>query len=708
MKYLNIFVDGVKLDFEVTPDKFYFTYSIKGLEDFTKVGGALTERSLKIPSTNKNDAVFQRWWESSLDNEDASNFKDITIDDGGEFIFKGKCILKKSVLQGATYGVRGVFYQLACYANNTDFIISLDGALMANIPNLPQNLAYNFEVIELGQDGDPDARDYCTGFIKYGNWELADRVRFYECTFLLFLRPLIINLFQSIGYEVQSDFIETEEFKRYCMPLIPFEQTPLEYSPYFGGLIATDTSGFTPNSGALSQLIFDTISTPALTISQPYNTANGKYSNPFFGDYTFKVVLNIKSVVQSFVLQLEANKNGATQLSKDYRYLVANQVQQVVFYYTDTFALTDEVEFFIGGSSIANLYEYELVELVVEASNVPIQTNYPVIPELLLRDYKQNDFLAGVQQIFNLNIEANSFTRIVTIEPADNYITTTDFSPNKNGEGFFNDTVEKGIDTLPQSFLTSESIKLKRNIQYKFKSNDPTSEAIDNGSDIGYNDGVYSFPEDRHKEGTQVIENVFFHKTPTILDEQVRGESSNYNPQFPLLWSENYFEDKSPNFTFNNTVPRIFYSRGRSLEATIRINLPPPFVDNENYRYNQIFMVDYLQYDTGCPALSFSDLTVNNVFVSGLIRRFYIPELKRLQVGKLYELWLFWRNLDISNITFRNKIYLNQSLYIVQQISRYDPTTTESTKTQLLLDAPIQLEDFDNIRNTITNPVIIA
>ncbi len=83
MKYLNIFVDGVKLDFEVTPDKFYFTYSIKGLEDFTKVGGALTERSLKIPSTNKNDAVFQRWWESSLGNEEASNFKDITIDDGG-------------------------------------------------------------------------------------------------------------------------------------------------------------------------------------------------------------------------------------------------------------------------------------------------------------------------------------------------------------------------------------------------------------------------------------------------------------------------------------------------------------------------------------------------------------------------------------------------------------------------------------------------
>ena len=95
MKYLNIRVDGVDLDFQVVPEKFFFTYSIKGLEDFTKVGGALTERSIKIPATNKNDLVFDKWWDATGDNEEAANFKSIVISDGGEFVFQGQCILKK-------------------------------------------------------------------------------------------------------------------------------------------------------------------------------------------------------------------------------------------------------------------------------------------------------------------------------------------------------------------------------------------------------------------------------------------------------------------------------------------------------------------------------------------------------------------------------------------------------------------------------------
>ena len=55
--YLQITYAGQLLDFQVTPEKFYFSYSIKSLEDFTKIGGSLTERSISIPATKKNDTL---------------------------------------------------------------------------------------------------------------------------------------------------------------------------------------------------------------------------------------------------------------------------------------------------------------------------------------------------------------------------------------------------------------------------------------------------------------------------------------------------------------------------------------------------------------------------------------------------------------------------------------------------------------------------
>ena len=484
MKYLNIRVDGVDLDFQVVPEKFFFTYSIKGLEDFTKVGGALTERSIKIPATNKNDLVFDKWWDATGDNEEAANFKSIVISDGGEFVFQGQCILKKVELYGDHYGIRGKFYSIACYANNTDFIINLQGKLMSELSDLPQGLSYNDTDFAQGLIGLAGGFPFCTGFIKYGNWAVAGQVSIYEGTFLLYLTPLIRNVFNDLGYNVVSDFIDTEEFKRYCMPLIPFAEAPEGYARYLGNVRCSDTQGVIAAAGVVP-LIYDTIEEDAIGFS-PYNTTDGRYTAQFTGYYAFEVVVKIRSANTAVDFQVQGRINDTipSQYNVFYDYQNANTFE--------TFSAVVGVELqagenfrFVLTQQLQN-FDYEMVSLRCEVSEVQPQQGYPVVCEELLRDYKQSDFIAGLQHLFNLNIEANSAARTVVIEPADNYLTTNETAGVQQQLGFFNGSTTKQLDTLPTSYETSESSKLQKNVKYTFKVNDPTSEALENGAEIGY------------------------------------------------------------------------------------------------------------------------------------------------------------------------------------------------------------------------------
>ena len=103
---------------------------MQSLEDFTKVGGSLTERSITIPATRRNDSVLSSYWNNTLNNYDAANFQTITISDGGQFVFEGKALIKEVELYGNHFGLSGKFYKIACFANNSDFIIGLQNKLM--------------------------------------------------------------------------------------------------------------------------------------------------------------------------------------------------------------------------------------------------------------------------------------------------------------------------------------------------------------------------------------------------------------------------------------------------------------------------------------------------------------------------------------------------------------------------------------------------
>ena len=700
--YLQITYAGQLLDFQVTPEKFYFSYSIKSLEDFTKVGGSLTERSISIPATRRNNSVLSSYWDNTLNNYDAANFQTITISDGGQFVFEGKALIKEVELYGNHYGLNGKFYKIACFANNSDFIIGLQNKLMNELSVVDDVdfLTYTESSIRTGFIYSSN-RIYCTGLIKYGNWVEADKASIYDFTFCLFIKPLLISVFNDLGYIVESDFLDTEEASRYCMPLIPLSEIGQEQNFELGGLIASDTQGIITFNGSLP-LVYNTVD--AGNNLNSYDPVTGVYTAPFDATYSFRLVIRATASLGGTGAQISVRKNNTLPFV-DFQFITiqtAGVFETFDLIFSVNLLSNDTIDFIIANFTSST--SYEMISYECEVSNITPQNGFPLLPKVLLRDYKQADFVSGVQHMFNLNIEANSFSRIVKIEPADNYITSSE-SGTSIEEGFYNNTEPKDIDLLPTSRLFNESAKYQKQIQYRFKVNDPTSQALDKDNTIGYCDGVYNFNANRFKEGQKVSENPFFYKTPALLDAQIRADISQNTPVMPLIWPENYLEDKSPAISYNNVVPRIFYFKEISsvggTENVINIELI-------SLNIPQLLTIDINDPNSGILPVSYGNQTVNGVEYNGFIRRYYLPELKRQQVGKLLETWVFWRNLDVSNLTFRNKLFVDGSLYILQDIINFDPLTSGSTKTRLLLDIPVEENDINNINSSDINPVIIA
>jgi hypothetical protein len=99
-------------------------------------------------------------------------------------------------------------------------------------------------------------------------------------------------------------------------------------------------------------------------------------------------------------------------------------------------------------------------------------------------------------------------------------------------------------------------------------------------------------------------------------------------------------------------------------------------------------------------SLSFSDETVNGNIIGGLMKRFYLYELMRLQSGKYLEIFLLWDILMLQNLSFRQKIILGSDRYILEEINTFNVAKKASTKTYLKYDF-IEVDAEDNIENTI-------
>ena len=692
MSYLNIRIDNDLLDFEITPQNFFVSYSIKSLEDFSKIGGALTEKSLIIPCTKQNDLIFNKYWDISGDNVNESNFRNIEISDGGLYSFVGKCLLKSVDLYGDAYGLRGSAYRLACYSDNSTFIIDLENKLLADLSNLPTPITFNSANVLTGFNGEYNLYNWSFSLIKYGNWKTPGEVSLFESTPQLYIVPMIYNIFLDLGYTVQSNFLQLEECRRLSLPLVPFNNIK-DVEGYAEAISNIEAIGNTTTNSAGGFITFDTQTIQPSITPNPYNLLTGEYTAPATGFYNLKATIKLENFSQVpaaipytiFVANVTQGTSenlanaepgpGINSITLDIDKILQFNANDII-----------KIGLFTGGLNtvdITPLYfsilgEFGFVE------------NLPIVFSLLLRDFKQKDLIAGMQELFNLNIETNSATRVVTIEPADPYI-SNDLTPES---GFYNSVDStKVFDLSGTHRLNNISAQKNKDVLYTFKKNDPTSAALDAGQIAGFNDCLYSFNGSRFKNGSTKRENSFFYKQPELIDNEVTTSDSPRPFQLPIIWPANYIEEPGAEWIYPEPQPRILTHNGRNGLTKINITetggfIFPPYC----------FMLDLIGNGNPAINLSYSDISYNSEVKPGLIKRFFQNDLKREQTGKVLQSWVFWRGLDISNLTFRNKIYFDNNTFILQSIKNYNPLSNDASKTILLYDSPLMQGDENNIK----------
>jgi hypothetical protein len=308
----------------------------------------------------------------------------------------------------------------------------------------------------------------------------------------------------------------------------------------------------------------------------------------------------------------------------------------------------------------------------------------------------------------------------VTIEPADLYV-EEDRNPNirRLNEGFYYTNLGQTTEKTPFIDLAKEGeleslidLSSQYRLAWKLDSADPTVEAL-NGTNkdvLGLFESRFNYSANRFKDEETVFENPFFAATLMINDFEIIVSPYEKTPMLPFIWKDNYLDAATSTSQEKNinVLPRILVSEDVILEeyngqikvydgSTVR-DLTPPLA----------YMVDYNDSNGYQMSLSFSNPNVSGREIKGLMERFYLKNLIRLQTGKRLQTFMFWDAVLLQNLTFRKKIRIHGDEYILQEINSFNVTQRSPTKTYLLYDGKGNGTEDSQIEDSAINGLLIT
>jgi hypothetical protein len=691
MQNIKVFIDGKQVDLPTTDFILNMTYSLKDKNGIAINTGSRSEYSFEFPATNTNNQIFSRFWDIAEYTAPKQIFLDAYIEVNGMAFFQGKCQLTGVDIRPDLYYWQGKTYKVAFYGNNVDWTVQVgnkflyeydygthvyDSTTILTAITVNQYLGANYKYI----------------LIKWKDWATAGEVDIFEFTPALFIKTIIDKIFADINYTVISNFFSTPAFQKLVTP-IPLQDKI--YDPQYGidylNIQANDSQ--INYSSAPIYILPNQIITPSIG-PNPYNNLTGDYTVPVTGYYLFTYSANITNITIAYGMTLLIVINGVAQPFVIGQYnLVGAQP------YTVDTNLQGEQIFLLNAGDIVNLggiagggggggtADVDInLQVIGEAqviSGLTIDFRY-----LINKTWNSLDFIRGLAHAFNLTFQTDVNNRIVTIEPSDTYLYQSSYPSVTNLQiGFYNgQTYDKtqsvDLDKEGEIFSVSE-IQSQFCLSWQYDSNDPTLEAINAGAGLDLMQAQYVFPTNRFQSGQDIIENPFFSASLCIADNSIIIPNSLATFICPIIWSQNYLTNPTSTEANYDILPRIFTSEtGLNFEAGeiyINIGFGPTA-----YAAPSTYMVNYNSLDGSFISLSFATETINTFIVKGLLERFYLLELIRLQSGKQVECYVFWNIVEIFNLDFRKLVKIHGDNYILQEVNSFNVALNRSTKTYLL------------------------
>lgn len=710
MADIKIIIDGQVAELPPNGLNLPLTYSLRSREGLAINSGSRSEYAFELPGTKHNDSIFNQFYDPAIYTINEQLFLSASIEVDGLPFFIGRCQLQSVTLRQDQYFWQGKSYKVAFYGNNADWSTQIGDLLIKDLTFTQHTYSYLDNLTHW-------YNSYPANDFKYLPIKLKDYTTFGQLDALMDSHPAIFvvdvlnKIFASVGYTVVSGFFLSDFANRLIMPVpILSRYIAGQYGDDFLNIAVNETI-VDPNGNYFPVVFTNQTVTPP-NPPNPYNVAgfySGFYLAPVTGYFVVRFRIQVFSTAGTWGMDGGIIKNntfgvylGATYFnigagsSGNYDLSIESQVLQLnagEFIGLElSAACTDPSTYFVINMDIIGEAE------VVDGFNVDLK--YFIDPSL-----KALDFIRGLAHAFNLVFETNEGSRTVFIEPADDYFLESRPATTDLEDGFY--TAQKAIDYTPfvdlskGGELVSDTKQLSQlRLKWKDDSNDPTVEALNLNANLGILEARYNFASNRFKEGETVVENPFFAGTLVVADNEIRHTDSLKTPMIPIVWATNFLETGTGTEVVTQMLPRLLVSDPVTTgeeNGTINVYDGTAVTD---YKTPLNYMIDYNDTTGFQTSLSFGDVTVNGFNVAGLLKRLYLSEMVRRSGGKYLELFILWDVLKIQNLSFRDKIYINNNTYILQEINTFDVAKNQSTKTYFVFDNK-EVGADSNIQSTI-------
>jgi len=328
------------------------------------------------------------------------------------------------------------------------------------------------------------------------------------------------------------------------------------------------------------------------------------------------------------------------------------------------------------------------------------------LSEVISTDIKQIDFIKGIAHAFNLQMTTNSESKIVYIEPFNNFY-----------KGL-KDAIDWTHKLDRSKEISDKWLKtdLKRIMTFKYKSDDADAKVKYRGEKF-FDDIQDEYPyretlPDTFEKGETTFENPFFAGTYNTKDNDTTVVPNVNTAYSACLWTENVSsnDEGRPNKGFG-FLPRLLYWNKYSPASSVNLDkhafvqtwstAGKYIIANQQATsfylsgiYPQATMIN--RDSNTSPVLSYGNVPVKNYddatglyatgeTGSGLYETYYRNSVEMLKSNpRVRNVYINLKISDIINLDFTKLIYIDGVYWRISKVSDYMPNKNESTKVELI------------------------
>ena len=653
------------------------TKGIVNLDNLKARTGTFT-KNFKVPNTKNNSVLLSNVDDinSRKDFRDALGRKPCIIMVNGNEIEKGFVQVSKSY-----NGFNVDSFELVFFGNNIDWV---KGAAEKNVNSLDfanNAQVYNFDNIRSTNINDYPTKEHCYPYISRGgnlsqnNTNVED---YYPC---FYLSGIINRGLNSLGYKVNSTFLNSDNVKRLACDLngdMKVAQSVVDASR----TRASKTSDQTVSSTGAGVIRFNDDSTvPNEDNGNNYNTSTNDYIAPTTGRYTFTVSLIIGDYtllggLTSFDLDVKIMKDNFIEKARVTQTFSPQTGQQ-----TKEYTLTTLLN---AGDEIRVYYEWVKPLNVgfdiktgsyfkAQRSSELVKDDNFALNEVIPDNIKLLDIINDFTRMFNIYYWTDVKTKTIYLEPRDTFFLES------TGALDWSDKLD-----LSNNYEIDYVSSYKRDIKFSYKDvdNDEWLKGWQDTNKRKYAEFTHPLPS-RFAEGTTEVKLDLFSASYAHIAEEATPLNS--NPFTTLKYWNEYLD----NGVRRTTPPthRIDSYNSRIFNFIYDTQIEPNG-DDRKYAYNNISstLIPYgifESYNNTTPNINLS-FTGDD----GLFTTYYSKMLKNIEEGGRLVAYFNLSSTDFDNLDFRKLVYIDAPIqakgyYLIESILDYNPINNGLTKVSL-------------------------